>query len=164
MAAALKSYQASLAIRERLAKSDPGNAGWQRDLSVSYEQHRLRAGGAGRHGRRAEILSSQPCHHRAPRQIRPRQCRLAARSVSGLQKIGDVQKAQGDLAAALKSYQASLAIIERLAKAIPWQCRLAGRSVASLYKVSTVSAPAEARAALTRALSIVDPLAHAGQL
>jgi hypothetical protein len=35
-AAALKSYSDSLAIAERLAKSDPGNAGWQRDLSVSY--------------------------------------------------------------------------------------------------------------------------------
>jgi hypothetical protein len=33
---ALKSYRDSLAIRDRLAKSDPGNAGWQRDLSVSY--------------------------------------------------------------------------------------------------------------------------------
>ena len=36
--AALTSYQASLAIRDRLAKSDPANAGWQRDLSVSYEK------------------------------------------------------------------------------------------------------------------------------
>jgi hypothetical protein len=35
--AALKSYSDSLAIRERLAKSDPGSAGWQRDLSVSYK-------------------------------------------------------------------------------------------------------------------------------
>ena len=35
---ALKSYQADLAIAERLAKSDPGNANWQRDLSVSYEK------------------------------------------------------------------------------------------------------------------------------
>jgi hypothetical protein len=34
--AALKSYSNSLAIRERLATSDPGNAGWQRDLSVVY--------------------------------------------------------------------------------------------------------------------------------
>jgi hypothetical protein len=33
---ALKSYRDSLAIAERLATSDPGNAGWQRDLSVSY--------------------------------------------------------------------------------------------------------------------------------
>jgi hypothetical protein len=35
-AAALTNYQASLAIRERLAQADPGNAGWQRDLAVSF--------------------------------------------------------------------------------------------------------------------------------
>ncbi len=34
--AALKAYQDSLVIRERLAKSDPGNASWQHDLSVSH--------------------------------------------------------------------------------------------------------------------------------
>ena len=33
---ALKSYRDSLAIRDRLAKADPGNAGWQRDLAVSH--------------------------------------------------------------------------------------------------------------------------------
>jgi phage tail protein X len=33
---ALVSYQAGLAIAERLAKSDPGVADWQRDLSQSY--------------------------------------------------------------------------------------------------------------------------------
>jgi tetratricopeptide (TPR) repeat protein len=33
---ALKSFRDGLAIADRLAKSDPGNAGWQRDLSVSY--------------------------------------------------------------------------------------------------------------------------------
>jgi tetratricopeptide (TPR) repeat protein len=32
---ALKSFQGGLAIRDRLAKADPNNAGWQRDLSVS---------------------------------------------------------------------------------------------------------------------------------
>ena len=32
--AALNSYQASLAIMERLAKSDPGNAAWQSDLAL----------------------------------------------------------------------------------------------------------------------------------
>ena len=35
---ALKSYRDGLAIRDRLAKADPGNAGWQRDLSVSYDR------------------------------------------------------------------------------------------------------------------------------
>lgn len=33
---ALKSYRDSLTIADGLAKSEPGNAGWQRDLSVSY--------------------------------------------------------------------------------------------------------------------------------
>ena len=28
----------ALAIAERLAKADPGNAGWQRDLAVSYNK------------------------------------------------------------------------------------------------------------------------------
>jgi predicted Zn-dependent protease len=33
---ALKSYKDGLAIAERLAKSDPGNAEWRRDLAVSF--------------------------------------------------------------------------------------------------------------------------------
>lgn len=33
---ALKSFRDGLSIRDRLAQADPGNAGWQRDLSVSY--------------------------------------------------------------------------------------------------------------------------------
>jgi hypothetical protein len=36
LTAALTSYQASHAIRERLARADPGNAGWKRDLAISY--------------------------------------------------------------------------------------------------------------------------------
>ena len=36
LTSALKAYQHSLDIIARLAKADPGNAGWQRDLSVSY--------------------------------------------------------------------------------------------------------------------------------
>jgi hypothetical protein len=33
---ALKSFRDGLAIGDRLAQSDPGNAGWQRDLVVSF--------------------------------------------------------------------------------------------------------------------------------
>ena len=33
---ALQAYRDSFAIFERLAKADPSNAGWQRDLAVSY--------------------------------------------------------------------------------------------------------------------------------
>jgi tetratricopeptide (TPR) repeat protein len=35
---ALTGYQRTLEIQARLAKADPGNAGWQRDLSVSYNK------------------------------------------------------------------------------------------------------------------------------
>jgi hypothetical protein len=33
---ALKSFHDEFAIRDRLVKSDPGNADWQRNLSVTY--------------------------------------------------------------------------------------------------------------------------------
>ena len=36
LAGALKSYRDDLAIADRLAQSDHGNAGWQRDLAVSH--------------------------------------------------------------------------------------------------------------------------------
>jgi hypothetical protein len=38
LAEALKSFRDGLAIRERLAQSDAGNAGWQFDLVVSHWQ------------------------------------------------------------------------------------------------------------------------------
>jgi tetratricopeptide (TPR) repeat protein len=46
LAEALKSYRAALAISEGLAKTDPSNAEWQRDLSLTY-------------GRVASILAGQ---------------------------------------------------------------------------------------------------------
>ena len=84
LAEALKSYRDGLAIAERLAKADPGNAGWQRDLSVSYD------------------------------------------------KVGDVLVAQGNLAEALKSYHDSLAIARPPGQGRPRQCRLAARSLGLL--------------------------------
>jgi hypothetical protein len=33
---ALKSFRDGLAIADRLAKADPGDAGWQHDLGASY--------------------------------------------------------------------------------------------------------------------------------
>ena len=34
----LEAYRASLAIRERLAKADPANAGWQHDVALSIQR------------------------------------------------------------------------------------------------------------------------------
>jgi hypothetical protein len=38
LAGALKSYKDGLAIAERLATSDPGNAGWQYDLGITMSE------------------------------------------------------------------------------------------------------------------------------
>jgi tetratricopeptide (TPR) repeat protein len=38
LAGALQAYEDARRVRERLAASDPGNAGWQRDLSVSWNK------------------------------------------------------------------------------------------------------------------------------
>ena len=38
LSGARQSYQDSLAIIDRLTKSDPVNAGWQRDLSVAFKR------------------------------------------------------------------------------------------------------------------------------
>ncbi len=110
---------------QRLAAADPGNAGWQRDLSVSQDNigNVLTAQGDSS----AAVLA-----YRASLDIRQR---LAAADPgnAGWQrdlsvshnKIGDVLTAQGDLSAALLAYRASLDIRQRLAAADPgnagWQ-------------------------------------------
>ena len=124
--AALQSYSDSRAIVERLAKSDPGNAGWQHDLSVSYEQDRRRAGCAGRSqsGAADPIPTAAPSDERLAKSDPGNAGWQRDLSVS-YNKIGDVQVAQGDLKAALQSYSDSRAIFERLAKSDPgnagWQ-------------------------------------------
>jgi hypothetical protein len=69
--AALTSYQASLGIAERLAKADPGNAGWQRDLSVSHNKIRSASSNALPTNRRVEVAmtiwsaAANPCRRAA---------------------------------------------------------------------------------------------------
>ena len=110
-----KSYQAKQDIISRLAQSDPGNAGWQRDLSVSYEK----VGDAGAaQGDLADALKS----YRDSLAIRERLAQSDPGNAGwqhdlsvSYDKVGEVQTAQGDLAGALKSYRDSLAINQHLA-------------------------------------------------
>jgi tetratricopeptide (TPR) repeat protein len=120
-----QAYRASLAVAERLAKADPSNAQWQRDLSVSqiYIGQVLSAQGD---------LGGAEQAYRASLAVRER---LAKADPSNAQwqrdlsvsqnKIGEVLSAQGDLGGAEQAYRASLAVRERLAKADPsnaqWQ-------------------------------------------
>jgi tetratricopeptide (TPR) repeat protein len=119
LAAALALYGAGRELAERLAQADPGNARWQRDLSVSHNrigdveqaQGNLASALASYQASRAiaeHLAKANPGNARWQRDL----------SVSH-NKTGDVQQAQGNLAGAFASYQASLAIRDRLAQADP---------------------------------------------
>jgi tetratricopeptide (TPR) repeat protein len=158
LAGALKSYRDGLAIAERLAQSDPGNAGWQRDLSVSYNICRC-----------LTIRLATCWWRRATLPVRSRPTATASASSSGWRNpsvsynnIGGVQVAQGDLAGALTSYRDSLGIRERLAQSDPsnagWQRDLA-RSYARLADVYRRSNDrGNALAALRQGKAIMDRL------
>jgi len=120
LGAALATYQGAEAIADRLAKSDPGNADWQRDLSVAYE----RIGDVKVAGDLAGALKS----YRDGLAIRDRLAKSdpGQRDLSvAYEKVGDVLRAQGDFAGALTSYRDGLTIRDRLAKSDPgnalWQ-------------------------------------------
>ena len=126
---ALLTYQQAADDADRLAKADPDNAGWQRDLSVSYNKV-------------GDVLVAQGNLPEALKSFRDSLAiadRLAKadpdnagwqRDLSvSYNKVGDVLVAQGNLPEALKSFRDSLAIADRLAKADPdnagWQADLA---------------------------------------
>ncbi len=125
LAAALENYRKSLEIGERLAKQNPGNAQWQRDLTISYNKV-------------GDIQSAQGDNAAALENYRKRLeigARLAKQDPGNAEwqrdltisynKVGSIQSAQGDNAAALENYRKSLEIRERLAKQDPgnaeWQ-------------------------------------------
>jgi hypothetical protein len=108
-----------LAIAERLAAADPGNAGWQRDLSVSHNKvgDVLRAQGD---------LAAALVRYRAGLAIRQR---LAAADPGNagwqhdvalsLQRLGLVAAQTGDAAEALAQWRRGLAIMEKLVALAP---------------------------------------------
>jgi tetratricopeptide (TPR) repeat protein len=126
---ALIALQANVAIMERLAKTKLADAGWQRDLAVSYER-------VGNLLVWQDDLPEAQTFLSAGLAIMDRLARIDPGSANWQHhlamshaRIGDVLAQQYDLWEALRSYQASLAIADRLAAADPgnvqWQRELA---------------------------------------
>ena len=119
------SYQAALAIRDRLAEADPANAERQRDTSVSHNK-------IGEVQVAMGDLSAALTSYQASLAIADRLAKADPRNaiwqrdlaVSHI-KLGDMQRTGGNLAAALTNYAAGHQIFERLAKSDPsnatWQ-------------------------------------------
>jgi tetratricopeptide (TPR) repeat protein len=125
LSASLADYRAARASAEGVAKAGPENAGWQRDLSVSYNK-------IGEvlvvQGNLPEALKS----FRDGLAIRDRLAKADPtnadwqRNLSvSYNRIGEVLVAQGKLPEALQSFRDGFAIRDRLAKADPgnagWQ-------------------------------------------
>ncbi|MFZ1108439.1 MAG: TIR domain-containing protein [Rhodomicrobium sp.] len=125
LSGALDAYESGAKIAADVARSQPGNAGWQRDLSVSY----IKVG---------DVLAAQGNLPEALKSFRDSLAigdRLAKADPGNAEwqrdlsvsydKVGDVLVAQGNLPEALKSFRDSLAIAGRLAKSDPgnagWQ-------------------------------------------
>jgi tetratricopeptide (TPR) repeat protein len=123
--AAEASYRRAVAVAERLAQADPGNAGWQRDLSVSHNKFGDVLSARG--NLPAALDAFRASHAIAERFARadPEDAGWQRDLSVSHNKIGDVLVEQDHLAAALDAYQASLAIRERLVDADPenagWQ-------------------------------------------
>jgi tetratricopeptide (TPR) repeat protein len=155
-------YETALAIAEPVANVDPGNAGWQRDLSVSQQKigDVLRAQG----NLPAALESFKASHAIFERLAKADPGNVGSQrdlSVSQ-QKIGDVLRAQGNLTAALESFKASLSIRERLAKADPGNAGWQHDVASSLQRVGFVAAQqgdrASARSAYQRGHEIMERL------
>jgi eukaryotic-like serine/threonine-protein kinase len=56
--AALASVRTTLAASDRLAKADPANAGWQRDLAMSHSRVATVLAAWGERGKALEILQA----------------------------------------------------------------------------------------------------------
>ncbi len=125
----MKSYQGSLAISNRLAKADPNNAGWQRELSVSYND----VGGVQvKQGNLAEALKSYQAGLAIAESLAkadPKNAGWQSDLAYSHQLVGNTLIAQGSAQEGIKSLQDGLAHRERLAKADPsntgWQVDLA---------------------------------------
>jgi hypothetical protein len=157
-------YRKGLAIREKLAASDPANTQWQRDVAVTRD-------------RIGDLLATAKRPQEALAEYRASLIiteKLAAADPGNTElqrdlsvshnKIGDMFAAAGWRNEALAVYRAGLSIIDKLTAADPnnaeWQTDL----VISLFKISLVAEPALARVFLLRAISVVDGLTKMGAL
>ena len=125
LAGALKSCNDGLAIADRLAKSCPGNALSQRNLSVSSVMvGDVQMAQGTLTGALESYTDSLAIVDRLAKSD-PANAQWQFDLGISNERIGDVQKAKGDVASALKSYEATRGIISRLAKSDPgnahWQ-------------------------------------------
>jgi tetratricopeptide (TPR) repeat protein len=115
LGAALALYHGAEASANRLTKSDPDNADWQRDLSVVYERIGDVQVASNLEDALKSYLDSLAIRDHFAKSDPGNADWQRDLSVT-YEKVGDVLRAKGDFAGAEKSYRDSLAIRDQLAK------------------------------------------------
>ena len=163
-------YQLAFNVFSTLTLCDPGNAGWQRDLSVSWNNlggvREAQGDLAGAldaytetHAILAKLAAADPGNAGWQRDL----------SISW-ERLASVHQAQSDRTAALDAWRQALAISERLAASFPGSVDMQTTQVVHLAGVARQldhadpAARAEAAALLDQALNVLRPLAAAGRL
>src|SRR5262249_29793238 len=114
--AAEAATRAAGGLADRLSKSDPGNADWQRDLSVSYEKvGNVQVAQGDLTGALKSYRDSLAIRDRLSKSDPGNADWQRDLSVS-LNKVGDVQVAQGDLSCAERADGENRSIPHRLRK------------------------------------------------
>ena len=160
---ALTAYRAGLAIAEILARRDPGNTEWQRDLSVSHNKIGDVLVAAGeREGAlnsyRAGLAIAETLARRDPGNTEWQRDLSVSHN-----NIGDVLVAEGDREGALTAYRAGLAIRDPLARRDPGNTQWQRDLIVSCVKIAGAD-PEAAPALLQRALDITRLLQSSGRL
>ena len=122
---ALLAYKEAATDADRLAKADPGNADWQRDLSVSYNKVGDVLVAQGNLPEALKSFSGSLAIADRLAKANPGNVGWQRDVWVSYGKVADVLIAQGDLAGGLSSWQKAHEITSRLAKADPdnasWQ-------------------------------------------
>ncbi len=160
---ALKAYRSSQRMAERLAQADPGNAGWQRDLSVS-------------HNRLGDVLVAQGnltealTAYRASLAIAERLAQADPGNAGwqrdlavSQERVGGMYARQGNTAEARRAFEGALAAYEMLVARNPGDVPSLVNSVVPHFYLADLD-PAKARGHLQAALAILKPLAAANRL
>lgn len=163
LSVAKTTYGEAASIADRLAKADPGNAGWQRDLSISYDKV-------------GDVLAAQGDLPEALKSFRDSLAiadRLAKADpanagwqrdlASGHERIGDVALRQEDADTARTAFTNALAAYTVLIARNPDDVQSRVFSVVPRWRLSRLD-KATGAAHLRAALAILRPLAEANHL
>ncbi len=162
--AALASYQRAKAIAERLAKADPGNAGWQRDLSVSHNKIGDVLRVQGNLPAALDAFNASLAIAMSLAQADPGNAGWQRDLAISNERIGDMHAIANEVPEAIAAFERALGAYAELLRRNPEDVPSLVYSVVPHRRLGALKGPAAGRAHFQAALDILRPLAAANRL